>query len=243
MNKRVILVNGPSGSGKTATLRNLDFSKTIYLNLDAKTELPFGGELEMMKFLTPKSALQVNVSLQELEETDADTIVVDTLSFYITALESEVAGKENGFDGWATYSNAIKELLDFSHRKSKKSWIFLSHTQLGDSGNLQAMVKGSMKNLSIESYFSTVLELFTYELATPNHFDSVVGYGMQTKKTLENRKSSAKSPFGLFPRDGKIMNNDIDLVLRRLSGEKIDWDDNEVLFAKDKQLIERLNNQ
>jgi len=235
MNKRVILVNGPSGSGKSASLRNLDFSKTIMLNMDGKSEQPFGGEDKFMKLLTPESALQVNASLDALEDSGAETIIVDTLSFYVTALEQEVAGKDNGFDGWAAYGDYIKELLNFSHRKSKLNWIYLSHTQLGDSGNLQAIVKGAMKNLSLESYFSTVIELYTYDLAKPNMFDSIVGYGLQTRKTVENRKSSAKSPYGLFPE--KIRNNDLDLILRRLNGEKIDWEDDDIIFEKDRELI------
>jgi len=208
------------------------------LNMDGKTEQPFGGEDEFMKLLTPESALQVNASLEALEASGAETIIVDTLSFYITALESEVAGKDNGFDGWAVYGEKIKELLNFSHRTSKLNWIYLSHTQLGDSGNLQAIVKGAMKNLSIEAYFSTVIELYTYDLAKPNHFDSIVGYGMQTRKTLVNRKSSAKSPFGLFPE--KIRNNDIDLVLRKLNGEKLDLEDDDVIFKKDRALAKKL---
>jgi len=238
MNKRVILVNGESGSGKTMSIRNIDLSKTILLNMDGKTETPFGKEDKFFKFITPESALQVNASLQAFEDSEAETIVIDTMSFYVSALELELAGKDEGYDGWRNYGDRIKELLDFSHRKSKKTWIFLSHTQKGDSGNLQAMVKGSMKNLSIESYFATVLELYTYDLAKPNMFGSVIGYGLQTRKTLENRKSSAKSPLGLFPE--KIMNNDLDLVLRRLDGEKIDWNDEKILFEKDKKLAKEL---
>jgi len=241
MNKKCILLNAPSGMGKTSALRNLDFSKYIYLNLDGKSELPFGGEDEFFKFITPERGIDVIASLEALEESEAEGIIVDTLSFLVMMLEQElVLDEDNGYQGWADYAEALKKILVFANNKSKKNWIFLSHTQEGVNNNTQAFCKGSVKNISIEAWFSTVLELYTYDLAEPNVFGSVIGYGFLTKKTIDNRKTSAKSPIGMFPKDGRIRNNDLDLVLRRLSGEKIDWDNDEVIFAKDKELAEKL---
>jgi len=242
MNKKCILVNSPSGYGKTAALRNLDYSKYIYCNLDGKSELPFGGEDKFFKFITPNRAMDVVNSLQAFEDSDAEGIIIDTLSFLIMMLEQElVLDEDNGYQGWADYAEAIKKILVFANNKSKKNWIFLSHTQEGIGKNTQAFCKGSVKNISIEAWFSTVLELYTYDLAEPNMFGSIIGYGFLTKKTIENRGTSAKSPIGFFPKDGKILNNDLSLVFDALDNRgSVDWEDNKILFEKDIKLAKEL---
>jgi len=242
MNKKCILLNGVPGTGKSASLRNLDSSKVLYVNTDGKSEMDFEMEKSFGKYITPSDPLQVIASLQAFEDSEFEYIVIDTLSEWVDQIEQYyiLTSDDSRGDWGKVYAANTKELLNFARLKSSKTWIFISHVEEGGTKN-KATVKGSVGKKGIEALFSTVLETYTYDLASENLFGSVIGYGFITKPTLEHRKTSARSTIGMFP--SAIPNNDIDLVLRRLSGEKIDWDDNEVLFAKDKQLIERLNNQ
>ena len=242
MNKKCILLNGVPATGKSASLRNLDPSKILYCNTDGKSEMDFEMEKSFGKFTTPSDPLQIIASLHAFEESEFEYVVVDTLSEWVDQIEQYyILPSDDSRGDWGkVYAASIKELLNFARLKSSKTWIFISHIEEGGTKNKSA-IKGSVGKKGIEALFSTVLETYTYDLAEENVFGSVIGYGFIAKPTLEHRKTSARSPIGMFP--GKIQNNDLDLVLRRLAGEKIDWDDKEVLFAKDKQLIEKLNNQ
>ena len=239
MNKRSIMVSSLPATGKTFSLRNLPLEKILYLGVDGKDDLDLDMQNKFGKFIIPEDPLQITQSLQAFEDSEYEIIVVDSLSFWFEQIESmHVINAEDTRAMWGMYAQWGKELLNFARLKSKKTWIFFIHTDEEAKGKKKGMVKGSLSRLGLESFFSVVLEGFTYDLAKPNIYGSVVGYGFQTKPTLENRNTNARSPIGLFSE--KIMNNDLDLVLRRLDGEKINWDDEEVLFEKDKKLAKEL---
>ena len=240
MNKRCILVIGESGTGKTLSLRNLPLEKILYINFDGKSEMGLGME-EKMKVVTPESPMDVINSLEAFEASDKyDYIVIDTLSFMADQYEAMyIHDSEDSRSEWGNYAHEITTLLNFARLKSKKTWIFFNHLQLNTSSTgTAAYVKGSLAKKSLESFFSTVLLTDTYDLAKPNPFGSVVGYRFQTKPTAQNRKVSARSPIGVFPE--YIKNNDLDLVFRALDGEKIDWENDDVIFEKDKKLAKKL---
>jgi len=239
MNKRSIMVSSLPATGKTFSLRNLPLEKVLYLGIDGKDDLDFDMQNKFGKFIIPEDPLQVIQSLEAFEESEFEYIVVDSLSFWFEQIESmHIINAEDTRAMWGMYAQWGKELLNFARLKSKKTWIFFVHTDEEAKGKKKGMVKGSLSRLGLESFFSVVLEGYTYDLAEPNIFGSVIGYGFQTKPTLDNRNTNARSPIGLFPE--RIKNNDLDLVLRRLSGEKIDWDNDEVIFAKDRELAEKL---
>ncbi len=239
MNKKCIMLSGLPSTGKTNSLRNLPLEKILYINTDGKSELDFEMQNKFGKFITPEDPLQIIASLQAFEDSNYEIIVVDSLSFWFEQIESmHIINSDDSRAMWGKYAQWGKELLNFARLKSKKTWIFMIHTNEETGSKKKGMVKGSLSKLGLESFFGVVLETYTYDLAKPNIYGSVIGYGFQTKPTLENRNTNARSPIGLFPTI--IKNNDLDLVLRRLDGEKIDWDNEEVLFEKDKKLAKEL---
>ncbi len=205
-NKKVVLILGPSGTGKTYAIKNLinsEGSKVAYINLDGKTRLGFKGKSLISKFITPADPLEVNHGVRALEEMDnIEYVVVDTLSFYLDQLEQKHVIFEHDSQGaWGkTYAAEVKSLLHFANNVSKKSWIFLSHTQEGELKNFvtptKAYAKGAVGRLGVEAYFDTVLYTNVFDDDTA---EDGVGYRFQTKKTKESRGLSVKSPEGLFP--------------------------------------------
>jgi len=238
MNKNCIMVSGLPSTGKSASLRNMDLKSIIYISTDGKNEMDFNMQDEFGKFIIPMDPIQVIQSLQAFEESEYQTIVIDSLSFWFEQLESmHVLTADDTRAAWGLYAQWGKELLNFARLKSKKNWIFFIHTNDETGGKKKGMVKGSLSKLGLESFFGTVLETYTYDLAEPNPFGSYVGYGFVTKPGQENRNTNARSPLGLFPH--KVPNNDLSLIFDRLNGNKIDWEDKDVLFAKDKELAKK----
>ena len=238
MNKKSILVLGTSGSGKTNSLRNLDLETTLLLNTDGKSDTVVDPDGKL-KVRVPETAMEVIDLLETIEESKYETIVVDTLSFWIQQLEQELTyDVDDSRGGWNDFAMAIKKLLTFANNKSKKNWIFLSHVSESTLGSYDVPVKGSIKNIGISAWFSTVIYMDTFDVATETILGSAVGYKMFTKPTMAQRKLPAKSPLGAFP--AEIKNNDLDLIVRALNGEKIDWNDDDVIFEKDKLLAKKL---
>lgn len=237
--KTILLISEPA-MGKTLSLRNLPLEKMLYINFDAKSEvLGLGLDERIKKILIPEDPLQINQLLETIEESDYEYVVIDTIDFYAEQIESmHVVTADDTMHAWSDYGQYIKELLNFARLKSAKTWIFMSHVQAGLKGKETSTLKGAIGKQGLSAYFQTVLVPYTYDLAQPNVFGSVIGYGFITKPTATNRNTAARSTIGTFP--DIIKNNDLDLILRRLDGENIDWNNDEVIFEKDRLLAKKL---
>jgi len=205
-NKKVVLVLGPSGTGKTRSLKrmiNEQGDKMAYVNLDGKTNLGFKGKGKIAKFITPADPLEVNPGVRAMDELpEIEYIVIDTLSFYLDQLEQKHVIFEHDSQGaWGkTYAAEVKSLLHFANNVSKKSWIFLSHTQEGELKNFvtptKAYAKGAVGRLGVEAYFDTVLYTSIFD---DDEAEDGIGYRFQVKKTKETKGLSVKSPEDMFP--------------------------------------------
>jgi len=205
-NKKVVLINGPSGTGKTYSIKKLIDavgSKVAYINLDGKSRLGFKGKSKIAKFITPSDPLEVNDGVRAMEENpDIEYIIIDTLSFYLDQLEQKHVIFEHDSQGaWGkVYAASVKDLLHFAMNVSKKSWIFMSHTQEGEVKDFvtptKAYAKGAVGRLGVEAYFDTVLYTNVYN---DTDAEDGVGYRFQTRKTKETRGLSVKSPEDMFP--------------------------------------------
>ncbi len=214
-NKKVLLVLGPSGTGKTYSLKKLinkHGEKVAYINLDGKTNLGYKGKGKIAKFLTPEDPLDVNPGVRSLEEDpNIEYIIVDTLSFYLDQLEQKHVLFEHDSQGaWGkVYAAEAKSLLHFANNVSKKSWIFLSHTQEGELKNFitptKAYAKGAVGRLGVEAYFDTVLYTSLFD---NDEAEDGIGYRFQVKKTKETKGLSVKSPEHMFE-SPYTENNDI----------------------------------
>ena len=214
-NKKVLLINGPSGTGKTYAIKELINSvgsKVAYINLDGKTRLGFKGKSKIGKFIVPSDPLEVNDGIRALEEDpEIEYIIIDTLSFYLDQLEQKHVIFEHDSQGaWGkTYAASAKDLLHFANNVSKKSWIFMSHTQEGEIKDFvtptKSYAKGAVGRLGVEAYFDVVLYTNVWN---DDDTEDGVGYRFQTRKTKESRGLSVKSPEDMFP-DVFTANNDI----------------------------------
>ncbi len=204
-NKKVLLILGPSGSGKTYSLKNLintQGDKVAYINLDGKTNLGYKGKNNIAKFIVPTDPLEVNPGVRALEaDPNIEYIVIDTLSFYLDQLEQKHVIFEHDSQGsWGkVYAAEVKSLLHFANNVSKKSWIFLSHTQEGELKNFitptKAYAKGAVGRLGVEAYFDTVLYTNIFD---DDDAEDGIGYRFQVKKTKETKGLSVKSPEDMF---------------------------------------------
>ncbi len=205
-NKKVVLVLGPPSTGKTFCLKRLINElgeKVVYINLDGKTNLPFKGKNKIAKFITPADPLEVNVGVRAMEEDpEIEYIIIDTLSFWLDALEQKhVIHSPDSRGAWGSvYAAEAKNLLHFANNVSKKSWIFLSHTQEGELKNFvtptKAYAKGAVGRLGVEAYFDTVIYTDVFD---DDNAEDGVGYRFQVKKTKETRGLSVRSPEDMFP--------------------------------------------
>lgn len=213
-NKKVVLVLGPSGEGKTFSLKRLvnEYgNKVAYINNDGKTNLPFKGKGKIAKFIIPADPLDVNPGVRALEaDPDIEYIIVDTLSFWLDSLEQKhVIHSADSRGAWGSiYASEAKNLLHFANNVSKKTWIFLSHTQEGELKNFitptKAYAKGAVGKLGIEASFDTVIYTNVFDDDTK---EDGVGYRFQVKKTKETRGLSVKSPEGMFAEPYTIDND------------------------------------
>ncbi len=228
-NKKVVLINGASGTGKTYAIKQLINTvgeKVAYINLDGKTRLGFKGKSKIAKFVVPADPLEVIPGVQAMEEDPAiEYIIIDTLSFYLDQLEQKHVIFEHDSQGsWGKcYAAQTKQLLHFANNVSKKSWIFMSHTQEGELKNFvtptKAYAKGAVGRLGVEAYFDTVLYTNVFD---DDEAEDGVGYRFQTRKTKETRGLSVKSPENMFP-DVFTKDNDITYIFDMI--DKYDEED------------------
>jgi hypothetical protein len=90
-------------------------------------------------------------------------------------------------------------------------------------------IKGALKNVGLESYFSVVvaakkvqlsqLEKYSSDLLTFSSDEEMLGfkYVFQTRLTKETVNERIRSPMGMFAINETYINNDVQLLLDRLT--------------------------
>ena len=66
-----VLIVGKSSTGKSSSLRNLDFSKTVLINAEAKTP-PFRKFKTLMKHIYPENTQQILNGMSQMEESEEE---------------------------------------------------------------------------------------------------------------------------------------------------------------------------
>ena len=232
-NDHLLLVCGESSTGKSVSLANLE--NVLYLNCESGKKLPFKPKTFIQKTIT--DPYQVYEAFTWAEEQDEiKTIVIDGLNYLMDMYESvHVLGSSNTMQGWSNYSQFFKNLMQQYVASSSKAVIFTAHTKTALNEKNMVMetkvpIKGALANQGIESYFSCIVstkkmtldDLANYEndLLTYTDREKNLGfkYVFQTQITKDTVNERMRSPMGLFTDAETYINNDVDLVLKRLNG-------------------------
>jgi AAA domain len=233
VNDHLVLICGKSAVGKTASLMNLKNPEGVmYLNCESGKRTPFKAKFKQYTISDP---LQIYEAFSAAENMpDVHTIVVDSLSMLMELFESVyVVGSANTMAQWGAYSQYFKNLMQQYVAKSTKNVIFTAHTV--DSLNESEMVmetkvpvKGSLKGVSLEAYFSVIvyakkmslkaLKDFKTDMLSITPEEESLGYKhvFQCRITKETVNERIRGPMGMFNQQETYMDNDAGKLMQRL---------------------------
>ncbi|MFB6349683.1 AAA family ATPase [Moraxella sp. ZJ142] len=163
------------------------------------------------------------------------TIVIDGLNYLMDMYESvHVLTAANTMKAWSDYAQYFKNLMQQYVASSSKAVIFTAHTKTALNDKNMVMetkvpIKGALANQGVESYFSCIVSTkkvtvdslndYQNELLTYTDREKALGikYVFQTQITKETVDERMRSPMGLFDDSETFINNDVNLVLKRLN--------------------------
>lgn len=236
MNRNIILVVGESKGGKTSSLRNLKNPKGVmYLNAESNKGLPFkNGSLFWNITITDPYDIYDAFNAAE-EEPDVHTIVLDTITMSMDMFESiHVIPATDTQKMWGQYHQFFLNLMQEYVAKSSKRVIFLAHVDsiLNEEKGItetKVKVKGALQARGVEAYFNVViaskclpikkLSKVKNDLFTLTDREEVVGfkYVFQTERTKDTSGERIACPFELFSLDETFIDNDVELVFKRIN--------------------------
>jgi hypothetical protein len=227
------MIAGKSAVGKSASLMGLkNPDGVMYLNCENNKKLPFKSKFKQYTVTDP---LQVEEAFDVAEEKEEiHTIVIDSLTYLMDMFETiYVLPATNTQKAWGDYAQFLKRLMSQKVARSTKNVIFLAHTS--DVYNESEMtvetlvkVKGSLMNVGIESFFSTVIackKVSVKKLAdfgskmlniTPEEEALGFKYVYQTRLTKETVNERIRSSLGMWDPKETYIDNNAQLVLDKL---------------------------
>lgn len=227
------MICGESGTGKTMSLKPLANDEGVcYANCEAGKDLPFKYKLRQVVITDP---MDIYALIEEAENKPFHTIVIDTLTFLMDMYETQyVLRASNQMKAWGDYAQFFKTLMQEYVARSSKNIIFLAHTARvfnESEGTLQTRVpiKGALKDISIEAWFSVVLaakkrtlkELeglkSPYLNITPREERLGFKHVIQTDVTKDNITERLRSPDGMWGDNELYIDNNIGFVLDKLN--------------------------
>lgn len=234
-NKNLVMVMGKPNTGKSASLRNLPQESMVLLNADLK-ETPFRDRF-MMSLEIADSKDTVDFIRQIEAEQSVSGAVLDTITFLMQMYERQYvapfAGTKTGQAAWGDYGNFYRELIH-EIKSGTKNYAILAHED--ESLNEQAMqmesrvpIKGAVGKVGVEADFTTILRSMQVPVSrlkgienelltiTPEEEEDGVKYVFQTRITKETAGSKMRSAMGLWGRNELFIDNDLDLVFKRLN--------------------------
>lgn len=234
-NKNLVMVMGKPNTGKSASLRNMHQESMVYLNADLK-ETPFRDRFMMsVEIADAKDTIEF---IRQIEgEESASGAVLDTITFLMQMYERQYvapfAGTKTGQSAWGDYGNFYRELIH-EIKSGTKNYAILAHED--ESLNEQAMqmesrvpIKGAVGKVGVEADFTTILRSMQVPITrlkgiendlltiTPEEEEDGVKYVFQTRITKETAGSKMRSAMGLWGRNELFIDNDLDLVFKRLN--------------------------
>lgn len=233
-NRRVALIMGPPANGKSASLRNLKNPKgVVYFNTDRK-DLPFKAEFMNVPINDPLEILSYMDEIATQPNETCHTIIIDTITFLMDMFETKyVVNAANTQAMWGQYAQFYKQVIDKALAMDKNI-IFLAHEKKvmnADDMVLETKVpvKGSVGATGVEANFEVVLSAKKIATAKLEHLDKTdllknddeddigVMYVFQTKIDKATLNERMRSPIGMWKKEEKYINNDIQSVIDRLN--------------------------
>lgn len=233
-NDQLVAIVGYSSTGKSASLRNIqNQDKWIYLNTESGKKLPFKNKFITVTVTDPMEVF--DYFQQAIDNPDqVEGIIVDSLTFLMEMYESQyVLTSANTMKAWGDYQQFFKRLMQEYVPKFGKPVIFIAHVKdETDETTLETKtfipIKGALKGTGIEAYFSVIVstkrvplkELKDYnnELLPITEEDEILGYKhvFQTRLTKKTTGERIRGPMGLFTRQETFIDNDCELLLKKL---------------------------
>ena len=161
-------------------------------------------------------------------------IIVDSLTFLMEMYESQyVLTSANTMKAWGDYQQFFKRLMQEYVPKFGKPVIFTAHVKdETDETTLETKtfipVKGALKGTGIEAYFSVIVSTKRVPLKELKDYgnpmlpiteeDEILGYKhvFQTRLTKKTTGERIRGPMGLFTRQETFIDNDCELLLKKL---------------------------
>ena len=233
-NDQLIAVVGYSATGKSASLRNIkNQDRWLYLNCESGKRLPFKNKFNCITITDPLDIITyMDDAIANIDECDG--IIIDSLTFLMEMYESVyVLNAANTMNAWGQYQQYFKTILQQKVPQFGKPVIFIAHVKDEiDEKNLETKtyipVKGALKGVGIEAYFSCIvsckrmplkeLKDFNNKLLVVTPDDEIQGYKhvFQTQLTKKTVGERIRGPMGLFSRSETYIDNDVNLVLNKL---------------------------
>lgn len=234
MSEQLILVEGLSAGGKSSALQYVkNPDQMLYLNCENK-RLPFRPELKNRYNIVDPFQVYEGIDYAN-NQAGITTVVIDTLDFLMNMFETNIIKKAaNTQKAWGDYFTYFQELMQVKVAQSTKTFIFLAHasTVLDEEAmtkNTSVPVKGALRNIGVESFFTTVvmakqvplrlLAPFSSPLLNVTDDDTERGikYVFQTRMTKESAGEKLRSPQGMWDKSETYIDNNMQFVLDRLS--------------------------
>lgn len=195
------LILGQSGTGKSTSLRNLDPSKVLLLQV-VKKPLPFRSS--DWKYLT-KDGGSIYVSddpamiIKRMQQTSREIIIIDDYQ-YVMANEYMRRSAETGFSKFTEIGRKTWDVFtEASNLADNKRVYILSHTEENDQGKTKIKTIGKMLDEKITLEGMTTICLQTAIINEQHVF-----------LTKNNGNNTVKSPIGLF--ESEHIDNDLNAV-------------------------------
>lgn len=233
-NTQLILVAGESTTGKSASLMNIRNQENwLYLNTESGKRLPFRNSFQDFTITDP---YQIWEGFEHgIETPEVEGIIVDSLTFMMDMFESmHVIPSADTRAAWGDYQQFFKRLMQDYVPNFNRPVIFTAHTRTDHDEATMSMrtavpVKGALRGVGIESFFSTIvstkvvplkeLEPYKNDMLHINDDDRVVDYKhvFQTRHTKKSSGERIRSPIGFFDVSETYIDNDCQQLLDHLN--------------------------
>ena len=231
-NKNIVLVVGKASTGKSSSLRNLGNQEGIaYLNTDLK-EVPFKSKMQEVSIKDP---MDIHNAISEIEDNSEFHMgVLDTLTFLMSNYETQyVLSSANTQKAWGDYGAFYKQFIH-NIKSGTKNYAIMAHVQdiMNESEmaiETKAFVKGAVGKTGVEADFSIVIASRKVPIKTLKGIENSLlniteeeeedgfKYVFQTRVDKETMGWTMRSPLGLWSRNEKYIDNDLDAVFKRLN--------------------------